>query len=95
MLLRLCFQIRLRVSLWLLAPLPSHRWTAWEEKARREEKMQTEMLEHLGESVRVRILRQLKTLRDVYADLTEFAPIWEAIDRVGTLDPNLDPISHN
>jgi hypothetical protein len=59
-----------------------HHWITYEEKARRDEQQQREMLEGVGKSVRDHVVRQLKPLREVYADLPEFAPIWEAIDKL-------------
>jgi hypothetical protein len=60
----------------------AHSWITWEEKARREEQQKREMLEGVGRSVRDHVVRQLRPLREVYADLMEFAPIWDAIDQL-------------
>ena len=60
----------------------SHCWTTYEKQARRQERLQREYLESVGESLRDHVVRKLKSLRQVYGDLTEFAPVWEAIDKL-------------
>ena len=60
----------------------SHRWVTYEERACGDERFKREAMEHLGNSLHDHVIRQLKLLREVYADLTEFAPAWEAIDRL-------------
>ena len=59
-----------------------HRWTTYEDKACAEERFKRDALEHFGENLRRHLILQLKPLREVYGDLTEFAPVWEAIDRL-------------
>jgi hypothetical protein len=63
--------------------LVSHNWITYEEKARRDEQQIREMLEGVGRSVRDHVVRHLRPLREVYGDLAEFAPVWEAIDKLG------------
>jgi hypothetical protein len=63
--------------------LVSHNWITYEEKARRDEQQKREMLEGVGRSVRDHVVRHLTPLREVCGDLAEFAPVWEAIDRLG------------
>jgi hypothetical protein len=60
----------------------SHRWVTYEEEAHRQERFTREALESTGRSVRDHALRKLRPLRQVYGDLTEFAPVWEAIDKL-------------
>ena len=58
-----------------------HQWTTFDEKARNDEQFQRDALEHFGEDLRRYVLLKLKPLREVFSDLTEFAPVWEAIDK--------------
>jgi len=60
----------------------SHNWITYEEEAHRQERFTREALEGTGRSMRDHVLRKLKPLRQVYGDLTEFAPVWEAIDKL-------------
>jgi hypothetical protein len=60
----------------------SHSWITYEERARREEQQKRDMWERAGGSPRDCLVQQLRPLRQVYADLTEFAPIWEAFDKI-------------
>jgi hypothetical protein len=64
----------------------SHSWITYKEKARREEQQKREMLKSVGINVRDHPVQQLTPLRAVYGDLTEFAPIWEAIDKATVFD---------
>jgi hypothetical protein len=59
----------------------SHRWVTYEERAANNERLTREALEGVGRNVRAHVVRQLKPLREVYGDLTEFAAVWEAIDK--------------
>jgi len=61
----------------------THRFTSYEQKARDDEQFQRKALEQFGESLRDHVVRQIKPLREVYGDLTEFAPVWEATDKLG------------
>jgi len=56
-----------------------HQWTSFDEKARNDEQFQMDALEHFGKDLRRYVLLKLKPLREVFGDLTEFAPVWEAI----------------
>jgi hypothetical protein len=58
-----------------------HQWTTFDEKARNDEQFQRDALEHFGEDLRRYVLLKLKPLREVFGDLTEFAAVWEAIDK--------------
>jgi hypothetical protein len=60
----------------------SHAWITYGEKARQEEEQKREMYEALGKSAGQLLMQQLRPLRQVYGDLTEFSAVWEAIDKL-------------
>ena len=64
-----------------------HRLTTFEEKACADEQFQRDALEHFGKNLRRHVLLELRPLRQVYADLTEFAAVWEALDKLTGDEP--------
>jgi hypothetical protein len=63
----------------------SHSWFAWEEYSRDEQQIRSKVeqfAKNVPGYVRGYVMRHLEQLRDVYADMAEFAPVWDAIDKI-------------
>jgi hypothetical protein len=64
-----------------------HQFTSFEDEACKRERLLRMALKPDGaERLRDHVVFQLKTFRKVYGDLAEFAPIWNAIDKLENRD---------